>query len=124
MCIRDSKKKKIELLEKVYFDFDSAVIKPISYSLLNQVAQILKANPQVKLVSVEGHTDDVGPDLYNLDLSQRRVESVRTYLIGRGVAPERLVAKGFGEGKPIADNTTPEGREKNRRVEFNIVEDK
>jgi cysteine-rich repeat protein len=116
------KKKKIELLEKVYFDFDSDRIKTISHSLLDQVALILKANPQVKKVRVEGHTDDRGAEKYNLDLSQRRVESVRRYLVGKGVAPDRLVAEGFGEAKPIADNKTPAGREKNRRVEFNIVE--
>ena len=69
-------------------------------------------------MSVEGHTDGLGPAEYNRGLSQRRSEAVRDYLIGKGVAPERLEAKGFGEDRPIASNSTNAGRAANRRVEF------
>ena len=77
---------------------------------------------EVLVVEVAGHTDWEGDDVYNMDLSQRRVDSVRQWLIGKGVAPERLTAKGYGESKPIASNATEEGRAENRRVEFNILE--
>lgn len=113
---------KIEILEKVFFDTNKDTIKERSFSILNQVGAVLKANPQITLVQVEGHTDDRGKDDYNLDLSQRRAESVRAYLIGRGIDEKRLRAVGFGETKPIADNKKAKGRDTNRRVEFNIIE--
>ncbi|RMF59783.1 MAG: OmpA family protein, partial [Bacteroidetes bacterium] len=70
-----------------------------------------------------GHTDSTGPDDYNLRLSQARAEAVRAYLIERfGIAPERLVARGYGESQPIADNVTATGRTLNRRVEFRVIE--
>ena len=112
---------KIEILEKVYFDTAKATIKARSNNVLNQVALILKANPQVTKVRVEGHTDSQGNDEYNRDLSQRRAEAVRDYLVGRGVDGGRLEAVGYGEEKPVADNDVPKGREANRRVEFNII---
>ncbi|MEZ4459464.1 MAG: OmpA family protein [bacterium] len=113
---------KIEILEKVFFDTNKDTIKERSFSILNQVGSVLKANPQITLIQVEGHTDDRGKDDYNLDLSQRRADSVRNYLIGRGIDANRLRAVGFGETKPIADNKSSKGRDTNRRVEFNIVE--
>jgi outer membrane protein OmpA-like peptidoglycan-associated protein len=82
---------------------------------------VLKANPQIAKVRVEGHTDSVGSDETNLTLSQGRAESVMKYLTDKGVDASRLEAKGFGESKPLADNKTEEGRAKNRRVEFVIV---
>jgi outer membrane protein OmpA-like peptidoglycan-associated protein len=72
-------------------------------------------------VRVEGHTDDVGEDAFNQTLSDGRAAAVRDYLIGKGVAVDRLEAQGFGETRPIADNTTKAGKEQNRRVEFVIV---
>lgn len=113
---------KIEILEKVFFDTNKDTIQQRSFSILNQVGAVLKAHPHITLVQVEGHTDDRGKDDYNLDLSQRRADSVRNYLIGRGIDGGRLKAVGFGETKPIADNKSAKGRDTNRRVEFNIIE--
>lgn len=114
--------KSIEILDKVYFDSNKATIKTRSHDVLNQVASILKANPQITKIRIEGHTDSRGKDAHNLDLSKRRAEAVRYYLTQRGLTGERLAAEGFGETKPIATNDTKAGREENRRVEFNIAE--
>jgi OOP family OmpA-OmpF porin len=113
--------KKIELKQTVYFDFNKATIKPVSFPLLNDVAQAMKDNPKIK-VEVQGHTDSVGDDNYNLKLSQKRAESVKAYVVKQGVAADRMVPKGYGENVPIADNRTKEGRDQNRRVEFVITE--
>ncbi|WP_233595405.1 Ig-like domain-containing protein [Corallococcus sp. CA031C] len=112
---------RILILEKVYFATGKDVILPRSFPLLKQVAAVLRANPQVELLSVEGHTDDQGKDAANLDLSKRRAANVRTFLVNDGIAQERLTSEGFGETKPVDSNKTAAGRENNRRVEFNIV---
>ncbi len=114
--------KKIEILEKVYFDTNKATIKQQSFNVLDQVASVLKIYTQIKKVQIEGHTDSRGRDEYNKQLSQERARAVMQYLTEKGVAPSRLVAEGFGEEKPIADNATSEGRDRNRRVEFTILE--
>jgi outer membrane protein OmpA-like peptidoglycan-associated protein len=112
----------IEITKQVDFEFDKAVIIPKSYPILDEVVKLLKANPEIKLVSVEGHTDNVGIAEYNERLSALRAEAVVQYLINRGgIAPKRLVSKGWGTRKPKATNDTDEGRAKNRRVEFHIV---
>src|SRR5262249_11840608 len=111
---------RIEIAEKVYFDTGSDNIQARSFALLDQVASVLKNNPHVLKVRIEGHTDDRGSDASNLDLSQRRADSVRNYLINRGLEAGRLDAVGYGETKPIMPNATNRGREANRRVEFNI----
>ena len=90
--------------------------------MLGLVAQIFLANKWVKKVEVQGHTDSQGRDAFNLKLSQKRAESVRAYLIERGVPALSLEAKGYGETMPIASNRTRSGRAKNRRVEFVIVD--
>ncbi|MCB9522963.1 MAG: OmpA family protein [Myxococcales bacterium] len=115
-------KQKIEILQKVYFNTAKATIKPVSFAVLNEVAEVLKSYAYIKKVRVEGHTDSVGPDKYNKDLSQKRSESVREYLIKKGVEPERLEAVGYGEEVPIDTNKTKDGRANNRRVEFTILE--
>jgi outer membrane protein OmpA-like peptidoglycan-associated protein len=115
-------KKKVFALEKIYFEFAKADIKRESFGILDEVARVLLENPEIGRVRVEGHTDSVGSDEYNQILSQARVESVRRYLIKKKVSAERLEAVGFGESKPIATNDTPEGREKNRRVEFVLID--
>jgi len=112
---------KIELKQTVFFDFNRASIKNVSFALLNEVGQAMVDNPTIK-VEIGGHTDSVGNDASNLKLSQSRAESVRTYLIKRGIASNRMVPKGFGENVPIADNRTEAGRSQNRRVEFLITE--
>ena len=113
--------KKIEIKQTVYFDFNKATIKPVSFELLNQVAQALTDNPKIK-VEVGGHTDSIGDDNYNLKLSQKRAESVKAYIVKRGIDAGRMDPKGYGENVPIADNRTKEGRDQNRRVEFVITE--
>ena len=112
----------IEILEQVFFENGKAEIKSKSHSLLNQVALTLKSAPYVKKVEVQGHTDDRGRDEANMELSQKRAEAVRRYLIGQGVAANRLVAKGYGETQPIESNKSRRGRAANRRVAFVIQE--
>jgi len=111
----------ITIGEKVQFATGSAEILPVSHGLLDEVAQVLNDNPQIALLQVEGHTDSTGTAAFNRKLSQQRAESVMKYLAGKGVGAGRMQAKGFGPDKPIADNTTDDGKEKNRRVEFNIL---
>jgi large repetitive protein len=113
---------KIEIKEAVYFDTNSDVIQARSFNLLDQVAAVLRNHTNITKIRVEGHTDSQGAEDYNLDLSQRRANSVRVYLIGKQIAQERVEAVGFGVTKPIASNATKRGREQNRRVEFVIVE--
>jgi OOP family OmpA-OmpF porin len=113
--------KKIELKQTVYFDFNKSTIKPVSFPLLNEVAQAMTDNPKIK-VEIGGHTDSVGDDNFNLKLSQSRADSVRLYLVKRGIDYARMTTKGYGENVPIADNRTAEGRAQNRRVEFVITE--
>jgi len=111
---------KIELKQTVYFATRKAIIKPESFPLLDEVAQALKDNPTIQ-VRIEGHTDSQGSDRVNLKLSRKRAQSVRAYLVGKGIDPSRMVAEGYGEGVPIADNRTAGGRAQNRRVEFVIT---
>ncbi|AKJ02477.1 putative repeat protein (TIGR01451 family) [Archangium gephyra] len=113
---------KILILEKVYFATNKDVVLPRSFPLLQQVAAVLRANPQLTKVRIEGHTDSQGNDASNLDLSQRRANSVRRFLVEQGIAAERLEAVGYGETKPVDTNKTAAGRENNRRVEFTILE--
>jgi outer membrane protein OmpA-like peptidoglycan-associated protein len=113
---------KIVITQKIHFEFDRATIRPISYPILNDVADLLRRNPQIHHLRIEGHTDWIGSDAYNQKLSQRRANSVRQYLINKGIAPDRLVAVGYGETRPIADNNTVLGRAKNRRVEFTVLD--
>lgn len=111
----------IKILEKVHFRTGSAEIEDRSHSILNQVALVMKANKNIKKVRVEGHTDDTGPRETNMRLSKARAESVRRYLIYRGVSADRLHAEGYGPDEPLIDDTSDEARGKNRRVEF-VVE--
>ena len=109
------------VLEGVNFDHDKVTLRKDAYPILDQAAEGLKEWGDVK-VEVDGYTDSRGKDKYNLKLSQRRAEAVRNYLVSKGIAADRLTAKGFGETKPVANNKTAEGRFKNRRVE--LVEQK
>ncbi len=112
-----------KILDTVQFEHGSAALKPESHDLLNQVALTIKANPQIKRIRIEGHTDDTGPRDVNVRLSKQRAQSVRRYLINRGVSPKRLKAEGFGPDRPLVDETTEEARAKNRRVEFVVESD-
>ncbi len=114
---------KIEINDVIYFDTSKTSIKPVSFSLLDEVAKVMLANPQIKKIEVGGHTDGDGDDKANLKLSQGRAQAVVDYLVKRGkVEAGRLVAVGYGEQKPIDTNQTAEGKAKNRRVEFVIKE--
>ncbi len=105
----------------IYFDLNKATLRPESYPVLDSIAQMLLENPTVK-VEIAGHTDTRGPFTYNLRLSQARAESVRRYLISKGVEPERLIAKGYGESRPIIKHARTEAEhQQNRRVEFRIL---
>lgn len=112
---------KIRVMEKIYFATDQDVILPESFSVLEEVAEIVKLHPEWLEILVEGHADFRASDAYNLDLSQRRAASVMRYLISQGVEPSRLRAQGFGRSRPVADNKTEEGMALNRRVEFTLV---
>jgi OOP family OmpA-OmpF porin len=112
-----SEQRKTLILEGVFFEFDAAVLKPESRTTLDRVARSLLDWPEIR-VEVAGHTDSSGPEEYNRDLSRRRAEAVRDYLVGKGVAAERMVVRGYGESRPIADNRDPVGRAKNRRTEL------
>ncbi|MBX2799378.1 MAG: OmpA family protein [Myxococcales bacterium] len=114
-------KEKIVITEKVFFEYGKAVIDGMSFSLLQEVADVINDNPRLTLVQVEGHTDSDGGDSYNLRLSQARALAVVEFLVGAGVSQSRVQAKGFGESLPIASNDTTAGKAQNRRVEFTIL---
>ncbi len=105
--------------DRVEFASNSAAIDPGSVALLDEIARTAARCPQAR-VEIAGHTDASGPARFNLTLSQRRAEAVRQYLIESGVAAEGLRARGYGESQPIADNSTPSGRARNRRIEFKV----
>ena len=111
----------IVILQRVEFETDSDVILPISFPILTEVAATIRGNPQIRQIRVEGHTDDRGPDAHNMDLSQRRAQSVRRWLVENNVEDSRLVAEGFGETRPRVPNRGRANRQTNRRVEFHIV---
>ena len=98
------------------------ILLPGTEVVLKQAANILNKHPELQ-IEVIGHTDDVGDDISNLGLSERRAKTVRNFLVKFGVAADRLTIKGYGESRPIADNTTPDGRASDRRVELRLVED-
>jgi OmpA-OmpF porin, OOP family len=112
---------RIEISDKIQFALDKSEILPVSFGLLDEVAKVIQENPHVQQISIEGHASDEGDDQYNLSLSKARAEAVRVYLTKKGVAQERLSSTGLGETKPLMPNDSPEGREKNRRVEFHVT---
>ncbi len=107
-------------LNNIFFATGSAELLPESIPELNRVADFLRENPSV-VVEIAGHTDNVGSDTYNLDLSEKRAKSVARYIILKGFSRDRIEFKGYGESAPVASNDTPDGREQNRRVEFKVV---
>ena len=107
-------------LMNVYFNTNSNAITVDSLEILSRAAEAIKAAPQGTHIEVGGHSDSVGTDQGNLDMSQKRADAVVAKLVELGVAPSSLIAKGYGSSKPIADNATDEGRAKNRRIEFTV----
>jgi OmpA-OmpF porin, OOP family len=110
--------KEIRITQQIQFEFNKAVIKPgISYKILDEVTGVLIDNPKIAL-EVQGHTDNVGADAYNMHLSQSRADAVRAYLVSHGIAPDRLVSKGYGFHQPLVPNSSDANRALNRRVQF------
>jgi len=101
----------------IHFDFDKSMLRPDSEGALNAILQVFNAYPELNL-ELAGHTDNVGKPDYNAKLSDARVNTVRGWLVAKGVKAERVTAKGYGDTQPIATNDSPEGRAKNRRVEL------
>jgi outer membrane protein OmpA-like peptidoglycan-associated protein len=108
--------------EQVQFAYNSAQILKASDFILEAVAKILKENPEIAKVEVQGHTDSKGGDAYNKKLSDRRAASVVTWLVTNGIDKAKLTSAGYGKDRPIDSNDTDEGRANNRRVEFHILE--
>ncbi|HEV8322930.1 MAG TPA: OmpA family protein [Myxococcota bacterium] len=113
---------KIEITDKIFFATSKATIKKVSFPILDAVASMMKLHAEIKVLRVEGHTDDVADDALNLKLSKARAESVRDYLVKAGVEPGRLLAEGYGETRPLDAAKTKAARALNRRVEFVIVD--
>ena len=108
------------VLKNIFFSTGSATLEEQSQSELKKLVEFLEKNPTMK-IEVSGHTDDVGADDANMKLSQQRAESVKTYLVGKGIVADRIQSKGYGKTKPIASNATAEGKQKNRRTEFVVI---
>ena len=111
---------KVVLNADTFFDFDKATLKPEGRQVLDQVADQASSLELETLIAV-GHTDSTGPEAYNQKLSERRANSVKEYLVSKGIAADRIYTEGKGELDPIATNATREGRAQNRRVEIEIV---
>jgi OOP family OmpA-OmpF porin len=103
----------------VLFDFDKSNVKPEAATILDRLVVFMNENKDKK-AELSGHTDNVGTEAYNQKLSERRVNSVREYVVKKGVDSSRISGQGFGESKPIAENKTAQGRAKNRRVEIKV----
>lgn len=112
----------IEITEKIQFAYNDAEILEASFGLLEEIKTVILDHPEIKKISIEGHTDSDGSDDYNQSLSERRAASVMQYLTDNGVAASRMESVGFGESKPLVEETSDADKEKNRRVEFRITE--
>ncbi|HQM08049.1 MAG TPA: OmpA family protein [Polyangiaceae bacterium] len=113
---------KLKMPGAIVFEFSKATLLPESEPVLEQLKLFLEQKTQITLVRIEGHTDNVGQPAANLKLSGERALAVRTWLVNKGIDGKRLIAVGFGDLKPVADNKTDEGRAQNRRTEFIVVE--
>lgn len=107
-------------LNNVYFDFNKATLLADSYDELDRVVKFLTDNAKVE-IEISGHTDNIGADKYNMELSQKRADATKAYIVSKGIASNRIVTKGYGKDKPLTSNATDAGREQNRRVEFTIL---
>ncbi len=112
----------VALMRPIEFDTGKATIKPVSYEILDEVVTLMEARPDIKIF-ISGHTDNKGAHDMNVKLSKDRAASVMKYIVGKGIAQSRLSSDGYGPDKPKADNNTDEGRSKNRRVDFKIIEE-
>jgi outer membrane protein OmpA-like peptidoglycan-associated protein len=114
--------KEITIKQQIQFALDSAVILPESNGLMTEIADSLIKNPRIARIEVQGHTDNTGTSEHNMILSEQRANAVRDWLTSHGVGPDRLVARGYGQDKPLVPNVTPAMKAKNRRVQFIILE--
>ena len=114
------------VLKNVEYDFNKATLRPSSFNALNDLVEVMKMKNKM-VIEIAGHTDNIGSDEHNLKLSQERANSVRNYLISKGINANRVIAKGYGSAEPVAPNTNPdgsdnpEGRQRNRRTEVRII---
>jgi outer membrane protein OmpA-like peptidoglycan-associated protein len=120
VIVEPDEPEQVEFTHHILFETGKTTIDTSYYALLNDLVSILNSNPEC-YVTMDGHSDNVGREELNMTLSQGRADAVKKYLLDEGIAPERVVAKGYGYTQPIADNNTVEGRAKNRRVEINVV---
>jgi len=109
--------KKIETISGPNFDFDKVHLRPEGVVKVEHAVKVMQENPSMHVV-VEGYTDSIGSDAYNLKLSERRAETVRNLMVEKGISASRITTRGFGKANPVADNKTAEGRAENRRVEI------
>jgi outer membrane protein OmpA-like peptidoglycan-associated protein len=112
----------IRIIERVEFEYNSAKLEKASERVLQAVLELLKERADITKLAIEGHTDNKGNVWYNKNLSGRRAESVKEWIVAQGISPARLSAAGFGQERPIDSNETEAGRQNNRRVEFHMVE--
>lgn len=112
---------KIEILDKIYFEYNKATIKSQSFPILDAIVATLNGNPDIALIEIQGHTDERGSDSYNLELSDQRAASVRTYITDHGIEAKRLQSQGYGETQPLDPKSNEAAWAKNRRVEFLIL---
>ena len=112
--------KKVAYAADAFFDFDKSVLKPAGMASLDKLVQDIKPI-DVEVIIATGHTDSIGSDAYNQKLSVRRAESVKAYLVKKGIDPKKVYTEGKGEKQPVASNKTKEGRAKNRRVVIEVV---
>ena len=112
---------RIVLNDKVFFEYDSAGIDRQSTPMLKELAVLLKNHPDIRVVEVRGHTDSQGSMAYNQELSTQRADEVARFLIDNGIAPGRVRTRGYGESRPLVDDSRPHADDINRRVEFVIV---
>jgi outer membrane protein OmpA-like peptidoglycan-associated protein len=110
-------------LDNIFFDFDKTTLRAESYPALDEVVELMEQNPTLR-IEIAGHTDEKGSEEYNKNLSQGRAEAVVAYIVGNFIDSNRIVAKGYGEGKPQVTNNSEANRQINRRVEFTILENK
>jgi outer membrane protein OmpA-like peptidoglycan-associated protein len=108
------------VLNNIFFDVARYELKPMSQSELDRVVQLMKDNPTLK-IQISGHTDNSGSPADNIKLSENRAQSVTSYLTAKGIPAARLSFKGWGDTQPVADNSTPEGRARNRRTELKVI---
>jgi outer membrane protein OmpA-like peptidoglycan-associated protein len=129
MCLKNFSVNKPILIKNILYDFNKATLRPESEKALDEIVSVLKTNPGIR-IELSSHTDSVGSNSYNMNLSQGRAQSCVDYIISKGISAERLTAKGYGKTRPVAPNSlpnghdNPSGRELNRRTEFTVIEQK